>query len=97
VLPVFDGGVLGLPHAAVGEEPAGAFGEIAPHEQDHDREHRADRESHPPARIHRQGVEQQERGERAQDRPEPVAAVDPDIGASPIAGGHHLIDRRVDG
>ena len=29
------------------------------------------------------------------DRAEPVGAVDPDVGASPVPGGHHLVDGRV--
>ncbi len=88
---------LGLLRPAVGEQPAGAFGEITPDEQDHDREYRTDQEAQPPAGVRRQRVEQQERGQRADDRSEPVAAVDPDVGASAVAGGHHLIDGRVDG
>jgi hypothetical protein len=45
MLPVLDGGVLDVLHRrlgllcpAMGEQPAGAFGEIAPDEQDHDGE-----------------------------------------------------------
>ena len=55
-----------------------------------------DQERHPPALGRPQRIEQQEGGERAEDGPEPVRAVDPDIGAPAVACGHHLVDRRVD-
>jgi len=38
----------------------------------------------------------QEGRQGADGRAEPVGAVDPDIGAAPVARGRHLVDRRVD-
>ena len=90
-------GLLGLLHATVGDEPAWAFREIAPDEDDHERQGRADQEANAPSFARSQRAEQQERRERANDRAEPVGAVDPHVGASPVPRGHHLIDRRVDG
>ena len=55
-----------------------------------------DKERYPPALGRSQRIEQQEGGERTEDGPEPVRAVDPDIGAPAVACGHHLVDCRVD-
>ena len=37
-----------------------------------------------------------QRDERAEDRPGPVGAVDPDVDPAPVLRRHHLVDRRVD-
>ena len=44
----------------------------------------------------RERVQEDERGERAEDRAGPVAAVDPDVDAAPVLRRHHLVDRGVD-
>src|ERR1700745_65791 len=41
----------------------------------------------PPALVRPHRVQQQERRQRPKDRAEPVSAVDPDVGAPPVAGG----------
>ena len=87
---------LRLLHAAVGHEPARALGEGARHEDHDDREHGAHQEREPPADVRGERVQEDERGERAEDRAGPVAAVDPDVDAAPVLRGHHLVDRGVD-
>ena len=74
MLPVLERDVLDLFHrfqrlllAAVGEEPARALGQVAPHVDDDDREQRADQERQPPAEVRRERVEQDEGRERADD------------------------------
>ena len=87
---------FGLLDAAVGQQPPGALGQGAGDDDDDQREHRSHEERQPPADVHGEGVEEDERGERAEDRPGPVGAVDPDVDAAPVLRRHHLVDRRVD-
>ena len=87
---------LGLLHAAVGHQPARALGEGARDDDHDDREHGAHQEREPPADVGGERVQEDQRGERAEDRAGPVAAVDPDVDAAPVLRGHHLVDRGVD-
>ena len=86
------------PPPPVDEEPAGALGHVAAHQQDADSEQRADPEGEAPADVggEQRGVEQDDRGERAAGGPDPVAAVDDQVDAPAHAGGDQLVDRRVD-
>jgi hypothetical protein len=88
---------LRLVEAAVGHQPARALRQRAADDDDDDREHGPHQEREAPADIDREGVEEDERGERAEDRAGPVAAVDPDVDPPSVPGRHHLVDRRVDG
>jgi hypothetical protein len=93
-----DLGQLGLRllDPAVGQEPPRALGERAPHHQDDQRQHRAHQEGEPPPDVDGEGVEEDQRGERAEDRTRPVRPVDPDVDSPPVLGRHHLVDGRVD-
>ena len=89
---------FGLGGAAVGHQPARAFRQPQPHEEDHQRKCRADEECKPPAvfRIDHRRIEQHDGAERAQRRADPEAAVDDEIGPAAHAGGYELLDGRVD-
>ena len=89
---------FGFGGAAVREQPARAFGNIAAHEQDGQREHRAQHEPGAPA-LHgaeHPRVEQDQAQHRPESRAEPEAAVDREIHAAAHAGRDQLVDRRID-
>src|SRR6195256_3461500 len=90
---------FGFVVVAVRGEPARAFGDPHPHEQDPGAEDGADQEGQPPAelRIDHARVEDDERNDRAERGADPETAVDDEIRASAVARGDHFLDRRVDG
>jgi hypothetical protein len=81
----------------VRHQPSRALGERAADEDHDEREHGPEQECEAPTDIGGEQVQEHERGEGAEDRGGPVAAVDPDVDAVPILRGHHLVDRGVDG
>ena len=79
-------------------QPARAFRDPPAQREDAEAEHRADPEGGPPAPIGRQqaGLQQHDRTQRPQRRPEPEAAVDRQIGAAAKARRDQLLDRGID-
>src|SRR5207244_3638206 len=79
-------------------EPAWTFGQRAAEPPDGEPDQRTEEEPDPPAEVHRQArrVEEHRLRERADERAEPVRAVDRQIRVPAVAGGDELVDRRVD-
>ena len=96
VLDVGDRALRGV-HPAVHDLPARAFRQVPPHQQDHQPQDRADQEGQPPAQAEVDGLEEDERAQRAEDRTGPVGAVDRDVDPAPEAGRDQFVDGRVDG
>ena len=89
---------LGLLGAAVRQQPARALGHVAAHEEDREREHRAEAEARAASPIDPTHVriEQPRRGQRAERGADPEAAVDREVDAAAHARRDQLVDRRVD-
>ncbi len=87
---------LGRLLPAVHDLPARALRQVAPHEDDDQREHRADQEGDPPAPDRRDVVERHKRDDRAEERAGPVGAVDGEVHPAAVLRGDHLVDGRVD-
>jgi hypothetical protein len=83
----------------VDEHPAGALGDVAPHQQDAEAEDRAKAEGQPPAQVGGEQVlvQQQQRQGGPERRPEPERAVDDQVDPAAEAGRDELVDGRVDG
>jgi len=96
----FDSGdhALGLGCVTVRHQPAGTLWQPHPHEEDHQRQGRAEQKRQPPAvfRIDQDRIEQQDGAQCAHGRADPEAAVDDEIGPSANSGGDELLDGRVD-
>ena len=88
-----------LTRRAMREQPAGAFGDPGAHQQNGQRQRRADEEARAPAPVGGQQVriEQHQRAGRAQRGAHPECAVDAEIGPAAYARRHEFLDRRVDG
>ena len=89
-------GRLGFFLPAVHDLPAGAFRQVAPDEDDDQREHRADQVGDPPAERGRDVVQGNQGDDGAEERAGPVGAVDRDVHPAPELGRDHLVDGRVD-
>ena len=81
---------------AVHDLPARALRQVAPDEDDHQREHRADQERDPPAPHGGDVVERHDCHDGAEEGAGPVGAVDGEVHPAAVLGGDHLVDRRVD-
>ena len=80
------------------EEPPRTLRQSPADQQDPESENRPDRERQPPSDVLREqrSVEERQRGEPADRRSDPVAAVDREVDAATVPGGDQLIDCRVD-
>ena len=90
---------LGLLLIAVRHQPARALRHMPPHHQDAEAENGADAEADPPAEIDGKqvGIEQRDRGERADGGADPIGAVDIEIDTATQTRRDQLIDGRIDG
>ena len=90
---------LGFVGAAMRDEPAWALGDVAPHQQDRDRQQRPQREAGAPAPHGAQHarVEQHQAQAGAQRGADPEAAVDRQVDAAAHPRGDEFVDGRVDG
>jgi hypothetical protein len=84
---------------AVDEHPAGALGDVAPHQQDAEAEDGAEPEGEPPAQVGGEQllVQQQQRQGGPERRPQPERAVDDRVDPAAEPGRDELVDGRVDG
>src|SRR5688572_19369698 len=89
---------LGLFPAPMHEEPARAFGHVAPHEQDRESKHAAEPERNAPTplRADEVGVQENDAQSCSHGGADPERPVDGEIDASAQPGGDELVDRRVD-
>src|SRR5271169_5156773 len=98
--PAFDSGdhAFGLRRATVRHQPARTLRQPYSHEEDHQRQARAEQKPQPPAvfRIDHRWIEQHDGAQRAYRRADPEAAVDDEIRPSPNSGGNEFLDGRVD-
>jgi hypothetical protein len=78
--------LLGLLVVAVDEHPAGALGDVAPHQQDAKAEDGAEPEGEPPAQVGGEQllVQQQQRQGGPEHGPEPERAVDDQVDPAPV-------------
>jgi hypothetical protein len=84
-------GPLGFFLPAVHDLPAGAFRQVAPDEDDDERERRADQIGDPPAERGRDVVQGNQGDDGAEERAGPVGAVDGDVHPAPVLGGSRSI------
>jgi hypothetical protein len=90
---------LGLGVVAVQEQPARALRHVAPHEQDGEAHDRGQAEREAPADVLGEDrlVEQQQRGQRAEDRADPVGAADDEVDGAAHSSRDQLVHGRADG
>ena len=90
---------LRLPRPAMRHQPAWAFRNPQPHDQDHEAERSADEERDAPSQVGREdrGIEQHDRTGGPERRAHPEAAVDDEVGPAAHARRDELLDRGVDG
>ncbi len=90
---------LGFADAAMHHEPARAFGDPQPENENREAEQRAETEDEPPAKPHGQvvRVEHVEREDRARCRADPERGINGEIDLAAQACGNQFVDGGIDG
>src|SRR5579862_7969062 len=85
--------------AAMGHQPARAFGNEVPNEDNENAEQRSQTKRKAPAQVggHQPSVQQDDGGGCADRRSDPIGGIDDEVDVSANAGRNQLIDCRVDG